>query len=359
MTQFLGLLRSSWDKLIVILIMLGVTGLSWALITGFDEPPDIEVQDVSAVAAAKAYDETAYIALLDVVKQPPQMPVDYDQHRVFISSEYVTCVNPTCQRPIPYDDLRCPHCGAPQPQHERRTGDRDRDGIPDEWEIKHGLDPFNPNDAFADFDGDGYTNLEEYLWDTDPNDPASSPPRGAKLRWVTIVREPFLLRFKGVSQLPGGVLSFQVNLGDLGQTRFGKEGDVVQGYRFVSYDERITETETGEKIDESILTVQSVENPDEVYRLVKGRVIQKEEFSARVILTIPPYRQYPRMKINDEIMIGAEKYRIVDMTGASVTIKDLQSGKEVEMPQWRPQPVPGQPGVAPGVTGMPMGRGMR
>jgi pectate lyase len=41
--------------------------------------------------------------------------------------------------------------------------DSDGDGIPDEWERRAGLDPANPSDGNADRDGDGYTNLEEYL----------------------------------------------------------------------------------------------------------------------------------------------------------------------------------------------------
>ena len=41
--------------------------------------------------------------------------------------------------------------------------DTDRDGLPDAWETAHGLDPRNPADRNADRDGDGYTNLEEYI----------------------------------------------------------------------------------------------------------------------------------------------------------------------------------------------------
>ena len=41
--------------------------------------------------------------------------------------------------------------------------DRDRDGMPDAWEKAHGLNPNDPADRNADRDGDGYTNLEEYL----------------------------------------------------------------------------------------------------------------------------------------------------------------------------------------------------
>jgi hypothetical protein len=35
--------------------------------------------------------------------------------------------------------------------------------MPDAWERAHGLDAANPADGPRDRDGDGYTNLEEYL----------------------------------------------------------------------------------------------------------------------------------------------------------------------------------------------------
>ncbi|WP_089773662.1 Ig-like domain-containing protein [Ruania alba] len=42
--------------------------------------------------------------------------------------------------------------------------DSDHDGIPDAWEVEHGLDPENPDDAAAPAgDRSGYTNLEVYL----------------------------------------------------------------------------------------------------------------------------------------------------------------------------------------------------
>ncbi|MEZ4395184.1 MAG: hypothetical protein R3A48_29235 [Polyangiales bacterium] len=42
--------------------------------------------------------------------------------------------------------------------------DRDRDGMPDAWESAHGTDPARA-DHNGDVDGDGYTNLENYLHD--------------------------------------------------------------------------------------------------------------------------------------------------------------------------------------------------
>jgi hypothetical protein len=45
------------------------------------------------------------------------------------------------------------------------------DGIPDDWKIAHGLDPNDPYLAMEDPDHDGLTNLEEYQYGTDPNNP--------------------------------------------------------------------------------------------------------------------------------------------------------------------------------------------
>ena len=41
--------------------------------------------------------------------------------------------------------------------------------MPDDWEKKHGLNPKDPADAAKDLDGDGYTNIEEFINGTDPN----------------------------------------------------------------------------------------------------------------------------------------------------------------------------------------------
>ena len=46
--------------------------------------------------------------------------------------------------------------------------DRDNDGMPDAYEQRYGFSPTDPSDAAKDSDGDGYTNVEEYLNGTAP-----------------------------------------------------------------------------------------------------------------------------------------------------------------------------------------------
>ncbi|MDO6819744.1 Ig-like domain-containing protein [Zobellia sp. 1_MG-2023] len=53
--------------------------------------------------------------------------------------------------------------GYPQLKGGTPYLDTDEDGLSNEWEIKHNLDPYNPEDGNEDYNQDGYTNLEDFL----------------------------------------------------------------------------------------------------------------------------------------------------------------------------------------------------
>ncbi|HEX8302805.1 pectate lyase [Sphingomonas sp.] len=55
--------------------------------------------------------------------------------------------------------------GWPQLKSAPAPEDSDQDGLPDAWERSHGLNPKSASDANKDRNGDGYTNLEEWLAD--------------------------------------------------------------------------------------------------------------------------------------------------------------------------------------------------
>jgi hypothetical protein len=79
---------------------------------------------------------------------------------------------------IPDDSDNCPSIKNHDQKNNDNDGqgdvcdpDDDNDGLPDVWENKYGLNPFNANDARQDTDRDGLSNLDEYKYKTDPTNP--------------------------------------------------------------------------------------------------------------------------------------------------------------------------------------------
>ena len=95
--------------------------------------------------------------------------------RVYCESGSAASGRKACGLPIPFGSKVCPLCGIAQPEEVKVVLDGDKDGLPDEYEKKYGLDPKNPADVNEDKDGDGFTNMEEFAAKTDPSDPDSHP----------------------------------------------------------------------------------------------------------------------------------------------------------------------------------------
>ena len=83
--------------------------------------------------------------------------------------------------------------------------DSDDDGMPDEWERTNSLDPYFGNGQ-DDQDGDGASNLYEFLYQSDPNDPASAPSE------ADLEVEPLALTLSGME--PSATIAVN-NLGQL------------------------------------------------------------------------------------------------------------------------------------------------
>jgi hypothetical protein len=72
--------------------------------------------------------------------------------------------------------------------------DSDHDGMPDAWETANGLNAIEPSDRNGDLDGDGYTNLEEYLNARDPRAPVPAPGGGAVPDGASVAGRPLTLQ---------------------------------------------------------------------------------------------------------------------------------------------------------------------
>ncbi len=99
--------------------------------------------------------------------------------------------------------------------------DVDMDGMPDEWEALHGLDQNSAADSALDLDGDGQSNLDEYLANTNPANSASS---FQVVRIEEIVGSPGMVQLSW-SSVPG--MTYQVEASDSMQP--GSWSDVTSG----------------------------------------------------------------------------------------------------------------------------------
>ena len=81
--------------------------------------------------------------------------------------------------------------------------DSDGDGLPDDYEEAHRLNPNEPADADADADGDGVSNKDEYLSGTDPQDPQSylkieavTAAGPVAVRFMAVANRTYLVQFR-------------------------------------------------------------------------------------------------------------------------------------------------------------------
>lgn len=95
--------------------------------------------------------------------------------------------------------------GAPTPGGVASSGggDRDGDGMPDEWESANGLNPDSAADAASDSDADGASNLAEYRAGTDPRNgssvlrlSASRDGEGVRLGFSTVPGRTYAVEYR-------------------------------------------------------------------------------------------------------------------------------------------------------------------
>jgi hypothetical protein len=70
-----------------------------------------------------------------------------------------------------------------------------REPIDNRWLYDHDLNMQDANIATADTDGDGYTNTEEFLANTDPKDKNSNPGLQTKIEYKEVVKDPMTIKF--------------------------------------------------------------------------------------------------------------------------------------------------------------------
>ena len=224
------------------------------------------------------------------------------------------------------------------------------DPITNEWCRKYDLaleDPELPNN---DPDGDGFSNLEEFLGGTDPTDADSKPPVISKLCLVNMVEPDLFLRFetKGtdiqIGIIEGDPTQRQRNIWE----KRGGSFDVPGGQMRIESYEKVTEINPTLEIEEdkSIVTVSDRRPGRNNYRipLTRGETTPVPTFRG-----VFENKAGGAILVNDEavteLTVGdvfileddpkGEKWQVVQITSDGAKIKKhpvVRSSKAVDVP---------------------------
>ncbi len=199
--------------------------------------------------------------------------------------------------------------------------------VPNEWLEQFGL-PIADADVLAqDPDGDGFTNLDEWQFHSNPTDKSSHPEYLTKLKMKSFTREPFRMRFDSWVED-----TFGINTTDLKEpTQFLKLGDTIRGTEFniVKFTEKFEVNSIGTNVDVSELLLEH-EATKEQLTLTKEKTAISPESVANFAFSWGTPREFPVRKDQEFSLLPQEeiKYKLVDVQPDKAIIVDTRKPEE-------------------------------
>jgi len=203
--------------------------------------------------------------------------------------------------------------------------------ITNEWFVANGLDYTDESIKEKDSDGDGFSNLEEFLAKTNPNDSKDAPASLNKLKLVGFNPVPFRLEFKGDPS--GDGKEFQINLKDLkgsARSQYRKIGDQIEGapYKILKYESKEGPNQRGVTVNLSELTIQNMETGDNIVLVYNKEANDPTSFGTFRNLLTPQDSDFT-LKKGEEFTVKPDvtrKLKLVDISATKAQIRDIASG---------------------------------
>lgn len=331
--------ESNWDKLAA---AGGVAVLALAALFNLTTGGEEETVDTASVYTGRVKAKPAGDAdkTLEDIFARSAAPVKHepvsDDKKSFLASELrVSCSSPDgkgCALPIPYSDDKCRFCGVKQTKEIVAVTDTDEDGLTDEYEKTHGLDP-NVADADADKDGDGFSNKEEFAAKTNPADASSHPDYINCIELRQPLKQEFsLLQFDRVAALPGKRYRFYFKMpgrqNEVDRGNFSAlEGETVgnTGFKVVAYEPKtFTKTVKGGmplKIDVSEVSLK---------RIADGKVIKFVIGAKKTPTDVQATLSFTRAGVPDTPVVQGQKFNVKDTEFVVLKILGRTEGRARE-----------------------------
>jgi hypothetical protein len=252
---------------------------------------------------------------------------------------------PHCKKIVPDSFFRnephkCPICSKPLPRPTKKrpgkthvkvtsVNDVDNDGIPNAIEEKLGLDAKNPADANYDMDGDGFSNLCEFMKGTLINNPKSHPPMYLRLRLIALRRTEIDATLKKViaSGKNKSNWDIQINTNGGKKTKFLILGDMLRldnkYYKIVDVEHKVEKGKSGTVAvlkDDSTVTLQSNDGKDKIVMRVDKTVYSPNPKA--IVEDVSTGQEY-KLDTGDKFKVGST------LTGfTSYKVKEIDTEKE-------------------------------
>lgn len=309
-------LKKNYDRAllgVLVLVLLACAGLIVAKVQGFPEQFSNRNSAKAPSHAIPPFSTDALVAMAEAVKAPRTWKVH--EGSLFVSRPYVLVDNE------PIDPLE---------------GSKDlHPPIKNSWLIKYDLPYWEGDIKDQDADEDRFSNLEEFLADTDPTDAKSVPPFYTKLRLRKFIAVPFRLIFTGT---PDDGQTFTVNTKDLkSRTQFLELGQSIQGapYKLLSYEKKSV-TENDIEKDVSELTIENTETGEKIVLVANREANDPTSFGEFVYLYDGAEI---RVKKDDEFSLSPEtdvKYKLIDISDNEAVIENLKTQEKIKVPRLEP-----------------------
>lgn len=248
---------------------------------------------------------------------------------------------PHCKRFVPdyyfQTTNSCPLCQGELPTPTRdysdlnaSTGaDADADGMPNAFELRNGLNPYNPYDGILDWDNDGFSNNFEYREKTSLRKPEEHPEYSLRLYAAEVEAIPLKAWLRSVN-LQGSRDQWEIRIANsssgTGSRRYIGDSLTIDRKQYKIVDAGIAEEQSGDDtVDVSWARIQSEDG--ESYTLVLNRPTPTKD-SRAVIQDISNYsfkvevQEGSTFRMGNNIS-GVEEFRVISIDQATGRIELL------------------------------------